>query len=332
MAQSSNQSVEREPRAIVHKRILSVAEDAPEASVDAIADQISAATPALVTRVLEEYGDPGAASDPGTTATDDETTPTETMATTDDASKSSETTEEATESTGTGEEAADGSTSATVDSDGTDPAAVDPSDLSAAQIETLREIQRQPTATQQEIADELGVVRATVSNRLRDIEEFDWQRRRSFVETLFDGEEIESVAARDSEPAEASAGEPPKGEPGATTAAEPTNDDGDQPSERETAVETEADGADSQQTGDGTPHTQLAADVRSLDDRIAALERAQERRIAGSDGDRSDGGHDRVEASATVEDPVLLHKAIRALLDDDRIDESEEIRLLRSLL
>ncbi|MFB6191979.1 MAG: hypothetical protein ABEI11_01515 [Haloarculaceae archaeon] len=46
------------PRAVIHKRILDVAADQPDASMAAIADEITGATTDLVERVLDEYGDP----------------------------------------------------------------------------------------------------------------------------------------------------------------------------------------------------------------------------------------------------------------------------------
>lgn len=48
------------PRSIRHKQILDAAEAQPDASMEAIADEIPSATAELVERVLEEYGDPAA--------------------------------------------------------------------------------------------------------------------------------------------------------------------------------------------------------------------------------------------------------------------------------
>jgi DNA-binding CsgD family transcriptional regulator len=68
MSQSHNQ-----PRAVVHRNILDVAEAEPEASIKAIAQRVSGATVPLVERVLENYGDPADA-----TANDDDATEAET--------------------------------------------------------------------------------------------------------------------------------------------------------------------------------------------------------------------------------------------------------------
>lgn len=56
------------PRAIIHKRILDVAREHPNASIERIAGEVSGATPDLVDRVLDDYGDP--AEDDGETLGD----------------------------------------------------------------------------------------------------------------------------------------------------------------------------------------------------------------------------------------------------------------------
>lgn len=48
----------RQPRAMIHKRILQSAARDPDAAMDQIADEVSGATLDLVEKVLEEYGDP----------------------------------------------------------------------------------------------------------------------------------------------------------------------------------------------------------------------------------------------------------------------------------
>jgi hypothetical protein len=57
MSQSYNQ-----PRAVVHRNILDVAEAEPDASIEGIAQRVSGATVPLVERVLENYGDPAGAT------------------------------------------------------------------------------------------------------------------------------------------------------------------------------------------------------------------------------------------------------------------------------
>ncbi|MFB6233651.1 MAG: winged helix-turn-helix domain-containing protein, partial [Haloarculaceae archaeon] len=51
------------PRAVIHRRILDVAESRPDASLEAIGDEVAGATTDLVEQVLDEYGDPAETTD-----------------------------------------------------------------------------------------------------------------------------------------------------------------------------------------------------------------------------------------------------------------------------
>jgi DNA-binding MarR family transcriptional regulator len=66
---TSRTTTATQPPAIIHKRILDAAEANPNASIDGLADEIGGASPSLVERVLDQYGDPAAAesaaNDPG---------------------------------------------------------------------------------------------------------------------------------------------------------------------------------------------------------------------------------------------------------------------------
>ncbi|MDY6819121.1 MAG: hypothetical protein SVG88_10710 [Halobacteriales archaeon] len=55
---TESHSKTKNPKAVIHKKILDVAESNPDASIEGIADEISGASPALVERVLDDYGDP----------------------------------------------------------------------------------------------------------------------------------------------------------------------------------------------------------------------------------------------------------------------------------
>lgn len=46
------------PKSIRHKRILDIAGDRPDASIETLAEEIPSATPDLVENILDEYGDP----------------------------------------------------------------------------------------------------------------------------------------------------------------------------------------------------------------------------------------------------------------------------------
>jgi len=71
-----------------------------------------------------------------------------------------------------------------------------PSELSDKQLETLRSVRQDPTATQEEIADKLGVTRATISKRLNNISGFNWKTRRRFVDKLFDDDQLADSKSR----------------------------------------------------------------------------------------------------------------------------------------
>lgn len=137
------------PGSLVHRKVLEVADSNPEAPVESVAESVDGASVTFVERVLEEYGDPGA---------DDRSTP---RAGTDE------------------DESADGRDSET------EPVQ-EPTELTETQYETLRAVADDPTATQKEIAESLGVSRAAVSKRLSDVPGFEWTTRREFVERLFD--------------------------------------------------------------------------------------------------------------------------------------------------
>lgn len=145
------------PRAVIHKQILDAAAGNPEASLTELADGVGAASPELVERVLDEYGDPG-----------------ENGENDDDVKAPPSVSDESTP-------APDGEQQAEQDS----PRVADPT-LSARQKRTLEVVAHHPTATQAEIADELGVTAATVSNRLNAIPDFDWENRAAFVEQCDD--------------------------------------------------------------------------------------------------------------------------------------------------
>jgi len=148
-----------QPRAMIHRRILDVAGSRPEATLEEVAESVGGATPDLVERVLEEYGDPADGEEYGDQ--DDQTT-------------SGETEEPAMKENGhsAGEPA--------------DAEQTEDQQLSTKQRETLRLVHEDPSRSQSDVAAQLGVSRATVSRRLNDIPGFDWQHRASFTAELFE--------------------------------------------------------------------------------------------------------------------------------------------------
>lgn len=130
------------PRAVIHKRILDSAASDPDASLEALAAGVAGASPDLVERVLDEYGDPGDSEPAAPEETEEPAMPDQTSTTT--------------------------------------------ADLSEKQRATLEAIAERPEATQAELADALGVSRATVNKRLNAIEGFDWADREAFVASVLD--------------------------------------------------------------------------------------------------------------------------------------------------
>lgn len=138
------------PRAIIHKRILDEASDNPNASLEALAEEVPGASVDLVGRVIEQYGDPVE----------------EQVSTVDIEEENSE------PNLAEGPAAEPSSSVA---------ASLEKEELTAKQRETLRQINVEPEATQEEIGEALGVTGATISNRLRDITGFVWEERQDFV-------------------------------------------------------------------------------------------------------------------------------------------------------
>ncbi|WP_239524302.1 MarR family winged helix-turn-helix transcriptional regulator [Halogeometricum borinquense] len=151
------------PRAVIHKKILDVAESRPDATVEELSSVVNGASVTLVERVLDEYGDPAS-----TAGVPDEA---ETGLSTDESEMSKPKT--------------NGSMSKT-DTHHVRKVAQDPVDLTEKQREVLRAIQDSPDATQSELADRFGVTQSTINNRLNSIEGFDWKHRQAFTEVMLD--------------------------------------------------------------------------------------------------------------------------------------------------
>jgi len=64
-------------------------------------------------------------------------------------------------------------------------------ELSEKQLKALRLVERNPGASQGEVAEEFDVTRATVSRWLNDIPGFEWARRAEHAAELLDGGEIQ---------------------------------------------------------------------------------------------------------------------------------------------
>jgi len=292
MSKSTEDS--QSPRAIIHKKILDVAESNPEESVEGLAAQTTGASPALVERVLDQYGDPAAEA----TATDDsdewddiadqsavvaESTA-ETMDSTDEGESSPEVIDETDESEASVE---------TADTEGAEQSAeTTEEDLSDRQLQTLRTVYEHPDTSQQDIGELLGISGPAVSQRLTDIEGFSWTNRDEFTKRLFDDTAEDSATVDTvSEQSEESVSEQTDGSETSETA--PEDETTPQPEETMTTQNTEIDA--------------------SLDERVASLEA-------------------QFEDRTVFDDPELVHKVVHACMNSDAISEEEELQILQQLL
>lgn len=261
------------PRAVIHKRILESAETRPDASMTELAADLPGASPDLVERVLEEYGDPatGADGDSGTA----------------DAGPTA---------------AADGTEA---DQPMTDSVPTTP-ELTDDQREALRAIAEHPEATQAELADVLGVSRATVNKRVNAIEGFSWDDRVAFVERVLGGAatNVTGGGATDDAPADG----PDTDEAGPTdvppAAGLPRSPDA---------------------SGEAEPAASDGGQLLDPSD-AEALEQLQER-VARLEAERGAPGDD-----AAIDDAALLAKVVRTVVADDAITDEEELRVLEALL
>lgn len=182
---SDSEVGETVPKSMRHRKILDIAANRPDASVDEIAEEVPSATADLVERVLEDYGDPAADTEDGGEDTGDSSDDTErdsaAIAPSDSTASEAATSEAVTE-------AVTASNTAQAEEDETDVSAQYPTmaELSEREVETLRAIATRPDATQRELAELLDVSAATVSTRVNNISGFQWADRRAFVEAVLD--------------------------------------------------------------------------------------------------------------------------------------------------
>lgn len=155
------------PRAVIHRKILDAAESRPDATIEAIATDVSGASDTLVEQVLNEYGDPAKASAGPSGSASDEPTPTQPEDTVD-----------------VGENELP-----------------DFTELTQKQQEAVRTIEENPEASQREIASMLGVSGATINVRVNSIPGFDWAERQEFATTMFEnrGENPDRESANERE-------------------------------------------------------------------------------------------------------------------------------------
>jgi len=274
-----------------HKQVLDAAAENPGASMAELADQVPSATTDLVEHVLEKYGDP---ADEEATS-DQESEPGSTL----DALNGSGVSRD--ESNKPTPDATDGPTEGTVPMtvDGEDDAGREypaPGELTNRQLETLRAIAADPNGSQREVAAELGVSAATVSNRVNSIEGFDWSDRGTFAEAVLAGDGSETAGPED----------------GSGRAGEPAGDGN--PSEVGAVSDSGADAPEA-----------VGADAELVE----SIERLTER--VGSIGRRLDSLSDSGSTTGVRIDTELAPKVVHACLESDAISREEEIRILRRL-
>ncbi|MDS0280771.1 winged helix-turn-helix domain-containing protein [Haloarcula onubensis] len=335
------------PKSMRHKRILDAAAEDPSASIEDLARLVPSATPDLVERVLEEYGDPAEEGDAEGHAGDDsassdgEGTATTTSVPSDGETQSDgppgagadETTAIEGEPMNTADEPTEGdsdidepttganATGGAADASGTTGDGVDPDALTPTERETLRAIQANPEATQRTLAEDLGVSAATVSQRVNGIEGFEWSERAAFVAGLFDTDAV-------SPPSRPSGGDTPEttGESGTEAASEssvaPAEElgtaatDGSTPATTDESGTTRA-GEPGTETTDGsgraTTDGAVAERLRGLEAQVEAL--AEQR-----------------TTQPAFEDPELVAKVVRACLDAEAISADEELEIISTLV
>ena len=340
------------PRAVIHKQILDAAESRPEASMEALAEEVTGATMSIVEHVLEEYGDPAAEFDAdGNDDNADDDVDDDDGDAADERRDESEEQQSATGDAGS----TDDCTPAEPERDEDEPGMPDhdsrstngalplePDKLTETQLETLRSIADDPTATQAELGEILGVSGATINQRVNAIDGFDWAARAEFVEHLFEDEPIDNgntdrsltreptassessahLEAPDKTPDDDATGSSsddrrpnPEGD-STRSASEPATDDLD-PDSRSPADSNPADS----EPGDDLPEyplEDLSEQLAGLSERLESVE--------------SRLSHSPPSADGLAAEPELAHKVIHACLTADHISEEEELRILKAIV
>lgn len=196
---------------------------------------------------------------------------------------------------------AERSDTATTDIDEDEPDVPSRTDLSEKQRTVLRKIYDDPEATQGDLADEVGVSRATISQRVNAVDGFEWPDRAEFVERLFDDSSGTSDSAVD-----------PESEAQELTDESPTSKNGPGDAgidSTDTPRELEVLNAD---------FDRLETALEGLTEQFESLERS----VQGADCP----GHE------VFSDPELVGKIVRECVESDRFTEDEEVRIIAGLL
>lgn len=295
----NSKSRNQQPRAIIHKKVLEVAESNPDASFSVIAEMVSGASEQLVEQVIEKYGDPAEDTNQSTKIDDQhKTKETETESnnnmtddgiepdssnssemdnslSSSDAESNSGSTGKAMEDNSVDEEKTEGVSQNIPKGETGNKMSVNQlksigepdeepvshlSELNNKQRETLRAVHQNPTATQKEIARHLDVSRATISKRVNNIAGFDWKSRQTFVDQLFE-DDPQEIRSND--------------------------------------------------TMDEKAHDELESRITDIEQKVDSQTSADDNTTLG---------------------PKLTHKVVHACMDADYFSEEEELQLLRQIL
>lgn len=169
------------------------------------------------------------------------------------------------------------------------------SDFSPQQQRTLTAIRKRPQATQDKIADELGVSRATVSLRAKAIPGLEWRAREQFITELFDQADSNSDDGHTAVPST-------------------------QPSRAEELATREQKDDDKRQN---VPPDQGGAEITRHADSPSSPR---------SNKDSSDARKQTSPAASLRHHPELLHKVLRCCMDADDFSKEEERQLVACLV
>lgn len=208
---------------------------------------------------------------------------------------------------------------------------IDLTTLTEEQKETLEAVKADPNATQREIAEQLDIAAATVSQRLASIDGFDWEDRGKIVAKTFDLQNQSSAAASEKE----ESNEATPSEKTGPNDSPPTHPDQQgSPSEANSIISTQSTTED---TEDDHPNTSefetLERQIDGLESRLDTIEAAIDSKAQELETEiRStitDGGIQSQDG--TLEDTTLTAKLIRAAVSDDNISEEEEVQIIEAL-
>lgn len=330
---------QNEPRSIRQKRILSIAAENPEASLEQIASKVATATPDVVEKVLKKFGDP-AEQDPTMGQPNTE------IATSDGGKPKSkggsQLTDEVAKIQKVPVETAEDQQAEPNETTNTTPSASlpTPEALTPKQRETFEAIRENPEATQRELAEILGISAPTVNGRVNAIPGFEWENRVSFVTTVLGSADSETIEeAESSESLSKDAVSRATTETGTEDspmdpAEQPTDDAYDNTGDEigtNTVASPETPGSLESGTVGASldiESAQIERLIRCINDLQAQLDRSN-RAI---DADQTPEHPNSSKQKHPFDDPELAHKIIRVCMETEKITEDEEIKIIEHLL